>query len=229
MNSNEVYSYKSKISNNQTLPYIEQNIDYNSIYNIKKKIIIVGSSYVGKTSIFSLSNDISTPTIGLDVIFRYLMLDNGSKVKLQIMDMTGDERFNNVLESHYKTADGVIFVYDITDLNTYNYMIKMIGHLSKISNHKIQKIIIGNKIDLEHKRAINKIKVENFTKNIDIPYYETSIYCKFEIDMILKKLLENINQNINQNINENNCNSNDSMDITHLLLKKENSKCCTIL
>ena len=170
MNSNEIYSYKSKISNIRPLLYTEQNathdIDYNSIYNIKKKIIIVGASNVGKTSIFSISNDMCTPTIGLDIMFRYLMLDDGSKVKVQIIDMTGDERFYSVLESHYKTADGVIFVYDITDFNTYNYLIKMINCLSKITNDKIQKIIIGNKIDLDHKRAINKIKVENFTKNI---------------------------------------------------------------
>lgn len=88
------------------------------------KLILIGSSSVGKTSVirrFTDGNfcDSYCSTFGID--FKVQKVDlGGKKVKLQLWD-TGDQlRFRTITQSYYRGADGILFLYDTTNLDSYN-------------------------------------------------------------------------------------------------------------
>jgi small GTP-binding protein len=88
------------------------------------RIIIVGSSGVGKTSILkrliddSFAED-SLATIGVESESTVIMVDN-QKVKLRIWDTAGQERFRCIAKAYYRKAVGVILVYDLTDRKSFD-------------------------------------------------------------------------------------------------------------
>jgi Ras-related protein Rab-1A len=87
------------------------------------KIVLVGNSCVGKSSIViryadNDFSDVFLATIGVDFRFKSFML-NGESVKLQIWDTAGQEKFRTITSSYYRGAHALMIVFDITDLQSY--------------------------------------------------------------------------------------------------------------
>ena len=87
------------------------------------KIVLVGNSCVGKSSIViryadNDFSDVFLATIGVDFRFTSFML-NGESVKLQIWDTAGQEKFRTITSSYYRGAHALMIVFDITDLQSY--------------------------------------------------------------------------------------------------------------
>lgn len=89
------------------------------------KVIIVGSSGVGKSAILlryaddTFDDSFLRPTIGVD--FRFKTLDvEGKKIKIQIWDTAGQENFRTIVSAYYKGADAIIVVYDAADNQTFS-------------------------------------------------------------------------------------------------------------
>ena len=147
-------------------------------YDLILKLLMIGDSGVGKSSLLlRYSNDIFTEsfisTIGVD--FKIKKLDiGGKKIKLQIWDTSGQERFQTITKSYYRGANGVIIVYDITNLHTFNNIQKWIGELEINSKDDIKMLIIGNKCDLENLRVVTKECGEKLAETLKIPFIETS-------------------------------------------------------
>lgn len=87
------------------------------------KLLLIGSPCVGKTSILrrfadDAYSDSYVPTVGVD--FKVRNVDLGGKiVKLQLWDAGGVKKFRSITESHYRGIHGVIFVYDVTNQNSF--------------------------------------------------------------------------------------------------------------
>lgn len=91
----------------------------NREYDYLLKLVIIGNSSVGKSSVLlrfsdDQFSDSYLTTIGVDFRFKTLTID-GKKVKLQIWDTAGQERFRTITNAYYKGADGIVMVYDITN------------------------------------------------------------------------------------------------------------------
>ena len=96
--------------------------DYDEGY----KIIIAGSSGVGKSSLLhrfvdnTYSNNLLS-TIGVD--FKFKTLDvKGKKVKMQIWDTAGSEAFSSIVSAYYRGANAVVLVYAIDDKFSFQEM-----------------------------------------------------------------------------------------------------------
>ena len=93
-------------------------------YDLLFKLLLVGDSGVGKTSIlFSFCEEGSfnssfTPTFGIDFKIKTIEC-RGKRIKLQFWDTAGQERFQSVVSCYYRGARGVLLVYDITDLRSF--------------------------------------------------------------------------------------------------------------
>ena len=95
----------------------------NEEYDYLFKIVLVGDSGVGKSSLVlkytdDVYNDNFISTIGVDFKIHTINI-NGKQVKLQIWDTAGQERFKSITASYYKGAHCIIFVYDITDSQSF--------------------------------------------------------------------------------------------------------------
>uniref|UniRef100_A0A1B0CHW2 Uncharacterized protein n=2 Tax=Lutzomyia longipalpis TaxID=7200 RepID=A0A1B0CHW2_LUTLO len=87
------------------------------------KIVLIGDCGVGKSCVverFKSGNFVERHgnTIGVDFSMKTINIE-GKKIKLQIWDTAGQERFRTITQSYYRSANGVIIVYDITKRSSF--------------------------------------------------------------------------------------------------------------
>ena len=87
------------------------------------KILILGNSSVGKTSFLVRFCDEkfdpeTLTTVGVDYKKKFIKR-NEKKIKLQICDTAGQERFRAIARNLYKNADGIVLMYDISNKKSF--------------------------------------------------------------------------------------------------------------
>jgi Ras-related protein Rab-1A len=161
------------------------------------KIIIIGDSGVGKTSILSRYADDSfteshISTIGVDFRFKTISIENKytnelEQIKLQIWDTAGQERFKNITSAYYRNADGLVVVYDITDNKSFDNISIWLSEVRKYMENSKPIIIIGNKSDRED-RQVTFEELEQFSKKNNFLYLETSARQDNNIELLFMKM-----------------------------------------
>ncbi len=161
------------------------------------KIIIIGDSGVGKTSILSRYADDSfteshISTIGVDFRFKTIPIENKytneiEQIKLQIWDTAGQERFKNITSAYYRNADGLVVVYDITDKKSFDNISLWLGEVRKYMENSKPIIIIGNKSDREDKQVTYE-ELEEFSKKNNFLYLETSARQDKNVELLFMKM-----------------------------------------
>jgi len=150
----------------------------NSDHDHLFKLLLIGDSGVGKSCLLlRFADDTYTEsyisTIGVDFKIRTITVD-GKKVKLQIWDTAGQERFRTITSSYYRGAHGIIVVYDVTDQATFNNVKQWLEEIDRYACESVQKLLIGNKCDLEDQRAVDVESAKEFAESLNIPFLETS-------------------------------------------------------
>lgn len=92
------------------------------------KVVLVGESGTGKTSIINnycsdYFSEETTTTIGSSKNSKILLLSNKMKLKLDIWDTAGQEMYRSLNKLFYKDAKIVLFIYDITNLHSFNEIV----------------------------------------------------------------------------------------------------------
>ena len=149
------------------------------------KIIILGDSGVGKTSLMNqycnkrFSNQYKA-TIGADFLTKEVTIDD-KLVTLQIWDTAGQERFQSLGVAFYRGADACILVYDITNEKSFEQLNSWRDEFLTQANPRdpdnFSFVVIGNKVDKETERRVPKTKATQWCKSKGskpIPYFETS-------------------------------------------------------
>ncbi|KAJ1649824.1 Ras- protein Rab-2A [Dispira simplex] len=142
------------------------------------KYIIIGDTGVGKSCLllqftdnrFQPAHDL---TIGVEFGARIVNVGN-KRIKLQIWDTAGQETFRSITRSYYRGAAGALLVYDITRRETFDHLATWLEDARKYSNANITIILIGNKCDLENKRAVSREEGEAFARENGLFFIETS-------------------------------------------------------
>ena len=148
--------------------------DYEFIF----KVLLLGNSNVGKSSLFlrfvdDIWNDTFVPTIGVDFKIKTFNIDE-KKIKMQIWDTAGQERFKNIIASYYRGAHGILLIYDVTDKDSFKNLSNWLIEIEKNANKNVLKVLIGNKVDLEDKRVITYNQGKEFADTYGLKYIETS-------------------------------------------------------
>ena len=162
-------------------------------YDMMVKVIIIGDSGVGKTNIMSkfLKNKFmeeSKATVGVEFGSKLFDL-NGHKIKAQIWDTAGQEKYKSITNAYYKGAKGAFVVYDITNKNSFDNADNWLNNLRASADKKCSIILIGNKSDLEDKREISIEQGEEKAKNSEIAFMETSALSGDNIDKAFEMMI----------------------------------------
>lgn len=172
-------------------------MSYIQEYDYLFKLLLVGNSSVGKSSILlrfsdNVFNDDFQPTIGVDFKIRTLDLEK-TTVKMQIWDTAGQERFKTITASYYKGAHGVIIVYDITDRQSF---VDLEGWLQEVekntTDENVVRLLIGNKCDLESSRKVSKEEGQRFAESNGMKFIETSARNAVNIEEAFQTMAQEI-------------------------------------
>ncbi len=154
---------------NTTLP---QNSKHDNIL----KIAVLGLGSVGKTTISkSYSGELDDPnqismTKGVDITVKRIV-HQGRTVTLQIWDFAGQKQFRFMIDVFLRGVKGVMYVYDITDIETLAYLNEFVDLTRNyLANHfypKIPEVLVGNKLDLEDSE-VSIEDIHDFMKNYNI-------------------------------------------------------------
>ena len=141
------------------------------------KLLLLGDSSVGKTSILNkyISNkfdESSISTVGVDYMDKIIDY-NKFKIKLQIWDTSGEEKFRTITKNFYRNADGLLVVFDLTKKESYDHIKSWIDE-AKENNDKLKTILIGNKLDLKDERIVAIDVAKQFAEKNNLKYIETS-------------------------------------------------------
>ena len=168
------------------------------VIELNIKLLIVGDSNVGKTSLLlqytdNYYPDQHTATIGFEYKIKTFQYKD-YKIKLQIWDTAGQERFHSITNNFFHNADGILFVYDITSRQSFNGVKVWIKEAEEIGNF-YKRLLIGNKCDLSEKRNISIEELEKYCEEKNIDFFETSakenIYLVEAFNKIVELILEN--------------------------------------
>jgi len=147
-------------------------------YDYLFKLLLIGDSGVGKSCLLLRFADHTytesyISTIGVDFKIRTIELD-GKTIKLQIWDTAGQERFRTITSSYYRGAHGIIVVYDVTDIESFNNVKQWFSEIEKYASENVNKLLVGNKCDLVGKKAVSTENAKAFADKLNIPFLETS-------------------------------------------------------
>jgi Ras-related protein Rab-1A len=148
---------------------------------LKYKVILLGDSGVGKTSltktlISNKFNEKYSTTINVEFYRHEEFIDNNTKIKFDIWDTCGSERFNTLNAFYYRNSDAVILMYDISDKNTFDDLQMWTKQLEQyVEDYRDLFIaIVGAKYDLIDSRQVKYEKAKSFAEQNQYLFMETS-------------------------------------------------------
>jgi len=179
----------------------------NNSEEIEFKLITLGDSGVGKTSIikryaFNIFDENSLTTVGINYVRKDVTIKSKKKnikIKLKLIDTAGQEKYKAITTTYFKNADGVFFVYSLEDELTFTDMKEWIKLFNENNGKSdIPKYLIGNKSDLN--KDYDRKTIDEFTNNNFISkFYMTSALDKTNIDEAVQKIVEEMYDNYIKN------------------------------
>jgi len=141
------------------------------------KILLLGNSTVGKSSFFLRYFDnkftsSSAVTIGVDYKVKSIIVNN-IKLKLNIWDTAGQDRFKSITKSYFKGSDGVLLIFDLTNNRSFLDVSQWISQIKEYSEERTKIVLVGNKCDSEE-RVVLKEEIEKYSVENGLIYFEAS-------------------------------------------------------
>jgi Ras-related protein Rab-11A len=142
------------------------------------KVVLIGDSGVGKSNLLSrfTRNEFnldSKSTIGVEFATRSIQVDSKT-IKAQIWDTAGQERYRAITSAYYRGAVGALLVYDISKHQTYENVTRWLKELRDHADTNIVIMLVGNKSDLRHLRAVPTEEAKEFASQNGLSFIETS-------------------------------------------------------
>jgi len=163
------------------------------------KVIILGDSGVGKTSLMNqyvnkkFSNQYKA-TIGADFLTKEVMVDD-RLVTMQIWDTAGQERFQSLGVAFYRGADSCVLVYDVNVAKTFesldSWRDEFLIQAGPRDPDHFPFVVLGNKVDLESRVVSSKRALAWCTAKGEIPYFETSAKEAINVEQAFQVIARN--------------------------------------
>ncbi|KAH9813251.1 ras family-domain-containing protein [Melampsora americana] len=115
----------------------------------------------------------SKSTIGVEFATRSIVVDSKT-IKAQIWDTAGQERYRAITSAYYRGAVGALLVYDISKQQSYTHVQRWLKELRDHADSNIVIMLVGNKSDLRHLRAVPTEEAKAFAAENNLSFIETS-------------------------------------------------------
>jgi len=165
-------------------------------YDYLFKIVLIGDSGVGKSNLLSrfTRNEFnleSKSTIGVEFATKSIQAE-GKTIKAQIWDTAGQERYRAITSAYYRGAVGALLVYDISKHGTFENVERWLKELRDHAEANIVVMLVGNKSDLRHLRAVETDEAMSFSEQHNLAFIETSALDSSGVDTAFQRILTEI-------------------------------------
>ncbi|KAL1345959.1 hypothetical protein HN51_019611 [Arachis hypogaea] len=165
-------------------------------YDYLYKVVLIGDSGVGKSNLLSrfTKNEFtldSKSTIGVEFATRTVHVHD-KIVKAQIWDTAGQERYRAITSAYYRGAVGALVVYDISRHVTFENVERWLKELRDHTDANLVVMLVGNKADLRHLRAVPTEEAKEFAEREKIYFMETSALESLNVDSAFTEVLTQI-------------------------------------
>ncbi|KAI3972824.1 hypothetical protein MKX01_019482 [Papaver californicum] len=171
-------------------------------YDYLFKVVLIGDSGVGKSNLLSrfTRNEFcleSKSTIGVEFATRTLQVE-GKTIKAQVWDTAGQERYRAITSAYYRGALGAILVYDTTKPTTFENVTRWLKELREHADSNIVIMLIGNKTDLKHLRAVATEDAQSFAEKEGLSFIETSALEANNVEKAFQTILGDVYRKISK-------------------------------
>jgi len=183
--------------------HMERIMDIQAKHKYIFRLCLLGDANVGKTSLLTRFCERSfkenyNNTIGVD--FKVITLKYKDIItKIHIWDTAGQERFKSIAVNYFRSTQGFIFVYDITDEDSFKNVEGWMNLAYNNSNSYVFNFLVGNKCDMEENRKIDKKRGEDFAVMKNLIFLETSARDNYNVEKLFEyftyKLIKHYNKN----------------------------------
>ena len=142
------------------------------------KIMTLGNLAVGKTNFIlkyteNKFQETHISTVGLDFKMKKMEI-NKKNYQIVLFDTAGQERYKSIALNVLKDTHGILLMYDITNKTTFESLPDWINNIKDLKGADFPLILVGNKIDLEEERKVNKEEGQKLADENKILFFETS-------------------------------------------------------
>lgn len=165
-------------------------------YDYLFKVVLIGDSGVGKSNLLArfTRNEFTLDakaTIGVEFATKSIQAD-GKTIKAQIWDTAGQERYRAITNAYYRGAVGALLVYDISKHATFESVERWLKELRDHADRKIVIMLVGNKSDLRHLRAVQTEEAMAFAEAHNLAFIETSALDSTGVETAFHRILTEI-------------------------------------
>lgn len=163
------------------------------------KVIILGDSGVGKTSLMNQYvnkkfNAQYKATIGADFLTKEVTVDD-RLVTMQIWDTAGQERFQSLGVAFYRGADSCVLVFDVVQPKTFDnldsWRDEFLIQAGPRDPDNFPFVVLGNKIDIDNRVVAQKRALAWCQAKGNIPYFETSAKEAINVEQAFQVIARN--------------------------------------
>ena len=197
------------------------------------RVILLGDSNVGKTSLIMryIKNEFKNSfisTIGFEIASK--IIKKGKKnICLKIIDTGGQEKFHCLTKSFFNSADGIIFVFDLTNKQSFENLKNWLKEAESYTED-FEYILVGNKKDLINSIEVNQESLKDNDLFNGTKYFEVSAKTGENIEECFEELTDLILNKIKKTQSFNDFNKNNSFYIKGEKYSGKNNKksnpCC---
>ncbi|KAL0258710.1 Rab GTPase ypt31 [Diplodia seriata] len=182
------------------------NDEYDVVFDVRSPlpltVVLIGDSGVGKSNLLSrfTRNEFnldSKSTIGVEFATRSIQVD-AKTIKAQIWDTAGQERYRAITSAYYRGAVGALLVYDISKHQTYENVTRWLKELRDHADSNIVIMLVGNKSDLRHLRAVPTEEAKQFASENNLSFIETSALDASNVELAFQNILTEIYRIVSQ-------------------------------
>ena len=197
----------------------------------KIKLMTLGNSDVGKSSFIlrytgNSFNQYNLSTQGIDLQTKYVKFDEKT-YRIDFYDTAGQEQYKSIAYNIIKNADGIVLMYDITQIKTFEDITEWMANIEENKQPNVKIILLGNKCDLKETREITTEEGKELAEKYKIDFFEISNKDGTNVEeagnTLVKKIIE-IKKTMNKDIEDNKV-------IENIKIKKSSKKskkhsCC---
>jgi Ras-related protein Rab-1A len=190
-NENQTQNDEQPCIDENQFKYVRRVSQYVSNYDYMFRISIIGDANVGKTSLLtrycdSVFKENYNNTIGVDFRLITLQFKDNVFTKLHIWDTAGQERFKSISVNYFRSVHGFMFVYDISDKNSFMNLQSWIELAFANNKNSVVNFLVGNKNDLIEKRQVSENEGKELASIRKFNFLETSAKNNDNVDKIFQ-------------------------------------------